>query len=342
MPVIKTSKLVTIDRHIVEQENLHPSATGEFTKLMHDLTFAFRLISSNVRRAGLNDILGLTENVNIHGERVRRLDLYANEVINKTMNHNGNLCVMASEESVEMIHIPNEYPKGKYVLVFDPLDGSGNIDVSITIGSIFGIYRRRDPSRRDNGNLEDILQPGYNLVAAGYILYGSSTVLVYTSGNGVNVFTYDPTIGEFLLTFESITIPKFGSFYSCNEGNQYKWSKEVNNYINYIKTPDPKRGTPYNQRYIATAVADVHRIIHYGGIYLYPAEINKPEGKIRLVYEANPLSFIIEKVGGKSTTGAQSILSVEPTSIHQTVPFFVGSPDNIDDLLMFLDGKEPV
>ncbi len=341
MAVIKTSKLLTIDRHIVEQEGLHPAATGEFTQLLHDLTFAFKLISSNVRRAGLNDILGLTENVNVHGERVRRLDLYANEVINKTMSQGGHICVMASEESVDLIRISNDNPKGKYVLVFDPLDGSGNIDVSITIGSIFGIYKRRDPARKDGGNLEDVLQPGYNLIAAGYVLYGSCTVLVYTTGNGVNVFTYDPLIGEFFLTHKDITIPHYGSSYSCNEGNNLKWSEEVRNYIHYIKVPDKKRKTPYNQRYVASAVADIHRIIHYGGIYLYPGEKDKPEGKIRLVYEANPLSYIIEKAGGRSTTGKQSILGVEPKSIHQTTPFFVGSPENIEELLMFMEGRPP-
>ncbi len=335
--MIQTSKLITIDRFIAEQEHLHPDSPGMFTSLLRDITFAIRLITIEVRRAGLNDILGMTMNYNIHGEQIRRIDEYANEVIYKALDHNGHLCLMLSEENKEVLMIPKEYKKGSYVLAYDPLDGSTNMDVNITIGSIFSLYKRLDESSTDDGTIEDMLQPGYKQVAAAYALYGSSTIFVYSSGNGVYVFTYDPTIGEFLLTFENLRIPKKGYHYSCNEAHFNRWDKNVQDYLNYIKNPDNNDGVSYTQRYIATAVADIHRILHYGGIYLYPAEHNLPNGKIRLAYEANPLAFIIEQAGGRAITGNGRILETIPHSIHQTVPFYVGSPDNIDELERFLN-----
>jgi fructose-1,6-bisphosphatase I len=341
MPSISTTKLITLDRHISNEEKLHPDATGELTLLLHDISLAIRLIAREVRRAGLSDILGLTENINVHGEQVRRLDEYANDVINRAMDQGGHLCVMASEESEGIIGISPKIQKGKYVLAFDPLDGSTNIDVNATIGSIFSIHQRLDPHSTEDGTVLDILQPGYKQVAAAYVLYGSSTLLVYTTGHGVNAFTYDPTLGEFFLTFENMKIPNSGRIYSCNESNYYKWDKAIQQYITYLKTPSEHVEQPYTMRYIASAVADIHRMLIYGGIYLYPPDTTKPGGKIRLVYEANPLAMIIEETGGKATTGTRRLMDIVPESIHTTVPFYVGSPDNIDELIKFLRGEHP-
>jgi fructose-1,6-bisphosphatase I len=337
MAVQSPPKLITIDRHINEEQDLHPEATGEFTFLLHDFTFAIRLIEREIRRAGLTDILGLTENMNVHGEAVRKLDQFAYEVIYRAMDHNGNLCVMACEESEDLMKIPERYPKGKYVLVFDPLDGSSNIDVNITLGTIFGFYKRLDPTLRTDGTEEDVLQPGRKLVAAGYVLYGSSTVMVYTTGHGVNVFTYDPTVGEFLLTKRHLKMPKWNNQYSVNEGYYYKWDSKFQKYIDFIKTPSPDKKRPYSLRYVGTAVADVHRVLHYGGIFMYPADKSHPNGKLRLIYEANPLSFVIEQAGGKATNGEIDILDIVPTSIHQRTPLFIGSEDNVNELMEFLN-----
>lgn len=338
MPIFSASKLVTVDRHIVEEEEMHPEATGAFTSLLHDLTFAMRIIAREVRSAGLNDILGITEDINVHGEKVRKLDKYANEVIFRALDHSGHLCAMVSEEAEDIIYIPKKFKKGNYVLVFDPLDGSTNIDVNITIGTIFSIYRRLKPNSGEDGTLEDVLQPGNRQVAAGYVLYGSSTILVYTTGNGVNIFTYDPSIGEFLLTYEKIKMPYRGIYYSCNEGNYNRWDARVKRYVDYLKTPSSDGTRPYSLRYIAAAVADIHRTLHYGGIYMYPADSLMPEGKIRLVYEANALAYIIEQAGGIATNGEMRLLDIKPKSIHQRIPFFVGSPYDMLELDAFLKG----
>jgi len=294
--MIKISRLVTLPQYILEEEKLHPSATGEFTSLMHDLTMSMRMIAWEVRRAGLNDILGLTENTNVHGEQVRKLDEYSNDLIRRAMDHGGHLCVMASEESDGMIKIPRRYKKGKYVLIYDPLDGSGNIDVNITIGTIFSIYKRVDENSKRAGSLKDILQPGYKQEAAGYFMFGSSTILAYTSGHGVHVFTYDPSLGEFIMTFENLKTPKRGSYFSTNMSYKNYWNDGMREYIDYLQTPTGDGKRPYQFRYIATSVADIHRIINYGGIYLYPENSIRPEGKIRLLYAINYLSINEEQL----------------------------------------------
>lgn len=337
--MISTTKLITIDRYITMEEGIHPEVTREFIAILHDLTFAIRIISAEVRRAGLNDILGLTRNINIHGEKVAKVDEFAHAVIVRSMEYGGHVCTMASEESTGIIHISPEFEKGKYVLCFDPLDGSTNIDTNITIGSIFSLYRRLDTNANDDGSEKDILQPGYKQVFAGYALYGSSTIFVYTTGRGVNVFTLDPTLGEFLLTKENIKIPQKGNLYSCNEANYNKWHTNIKKYLNYIKSNSEDNFRPYYMRYIATAVADIHRMFRYGGIYMYPSEIDKPDGKIRLCYEANPMAFIVEQAGGKAITDNSRILDVIPTDIHQRVPFYLGSPENIDELMQFMNGN---
>jgi fructose-1,6-bisphosphatase I len=341
MPIITTNKLITIERHLAEQEHLHPEATGKFSHLMRDLTLAIRIIGREVRRAGLNDILGFTETTNVHGEKVKKLDEFANDTIFRAMDHGGHLCVMASEESDGLIKIPEHYTKGEYVLVFDPLDGSSNIDVNAPIGTIFSIYKRLEENAETDGILEDVLQPGTVQIAAGYALYGSSTALVYTTGNGVDVFTFDPTLGDFFLTVEKLMMPKRGRYYSINEGNSYKWSDELRAYVNYLKTPSHDNMRPYSARYIGTAVADVHRTLHYGGIFMYPADSDSPNGKLRLLYEVNPMAMLIEQAGGRATDGFKRAMEIVPTEVHQRAPIILGSEEDVLECESFLKGEHP-
>ena len=330
------SKIVTIQRHIIDEERIHPSATGEFSALLRDLTLAIKLVWREVSFAGLVDILGLTGEKNIHGEAVKKLDIFANERIIQAMDHGGHLCGMASEESDGIIPIPNKYPKGKYILVFDPLDGSSNIDVNINIGTIFGIYKRI--SEEGSPITEnDFLQSGRELLGAGYVIYGPSTVLVYSSGHGVHGFTLDPGIGEFLLSHENIIIPEYGSIYSVNEGNYENWNDGLKKYINAIKQENLPENKPFQARYIGSLVADFHRTLMYGGIFLYPNDKKRPEGKLRLLYELNPLSYLIEHAGGMAIDGKQNILDIIPKKLHQRSPVFIGSRKNIEELKNFLD-----
>lgn len=340
MPFLNTSKLITIERHISEEGAQHPEATGEFSRLLRDFTLALRILARDVRRAGLNDVLGMTDETNVHGERVKRLDIHANEVIFRAMDHGGHLCVMASEESEGLMAIPDEYHKGKYVLVFDPLDGSSNIDVNVSIGTIFSIYKRLDPMLDTPGVVEDVLQPGWKQVCAGYAMYGSSTQLVYTSGKGVDVFTFDPTIGEFLLTYEKIRIPKRGKIYSVNSGNAYKWQDGMRAYVTHLLQPSPDGTRPYSLRYVGTMVADIHRTLHYGGIFMYPSDSSAEHGKLRLLYEVNPMAFIVEQAGGRATDGTRRILEIQPESLHQRVPCFIGSSDDVLEAERFLRGEQ--
>jgi len=323
-------KGISIQRHIVEQERQYPQATGSLTGLLMDLTYAAKVISREVNKAGLVDILGLTGDKNIHGEEVKKLDEYANDKLIQAMDHGGHLCVMASEENDEIIPIPDKYPKGKYVLLFDPLDGSSNIDANVSIGTIFSIHRRK--TEDGEGELKDCLQKGRDQVAAGYIIYGSSTVLVYTTGQSVNGFTLDPSVGEFLLSHENIKTPAKGKIYSANEGNAKFWDEGTKKYISYLKEKDSATGRPYTLRYIGSLVADFHRNLLYGGIFLYPADYKdpkKPKGKLRLLYEASPLAFIVEQAGGMATTGKENIMDIEPTELHQKVPLIIGSKEDV-------------
>ncbi|MEK7698843.1 MAG: class 1 fructose-bisphosphatase [Planctomycetota bacterium] len=322
--------VVTIQRHIVEQERMFPKATGDFTGLLWDLTLAAKTISREVNKAGIVDIIGLTGESNVHGEAVKKLDVFANERICKAMEHGGHLSVMASEENEDIIPIPDKFPKGKYVLLFDPLDGSSNIDVNVSVGTIFSIYRRKTAG---NESLkEDCLRKGVEQVAAGYIVYGSSTMMVYTTGNGVHGFTLDPSIGEFLLSHENIQIPTKGKIYSINEGNANTWDEGTKKYIASLKESDSATGRPYSLRYIGSLVADFHRNLLYGGIFLYPADNKdpgKPKAKLRLLYEANPLAFIVEQAGGWASTGKERILDIQATELHQKVPLIIGSKEDV-------------
>ncbi len=333
----KPSKFMTLERHIIEEEEKHPEATGEFSGLLRAISLAAKLVWREVTKAGLVNILGTTDRMNISGDVIKKLDEFADQTIYRSLDHVGHLCVMASEESEGLMPLPSQYPCGKYVLVYDPLDGSGNIDANVTIGSIFSIFTRVTPSGA--GTMTDVLQRGDRQVAAGYVLYGSSMMLVYCTGHGVHGFTLDPSVGEFLLSHENIQIPPKGSIYSLNEGNAARWPEGMQRYVQYLKQEDPGTNRPYSLRYIGSLVADVHRTLLYGGIYSYPADANHPNGKLRLMYENNPLSFIVEHAGGAASDGKRRILEIEPESLHQRTPLFVGSPADVRMAEEFLAGR---
>jgi len=317
------SKLTTVQQHILDEERLHPEATGDFTQLLTSLIVAAKIISREVNKAGLVRILGETDNVNVHGEIVMKLDEFAQSTIYRTMGNCGHLCVMASEESEGIIPIPDGGKRGKYVLMFDPLDGSSNIDVNASIGTIFSIHRKI--TDKEDGCETDCLQRGDKQLAAGYFIYGSSTMMVYTTGNGVHGFTLDPSLGEFLLSHENIQTPARGKIYSINEGNLTKWDPGTRRYIECLKEDCKEQGHPYSLRYIGSLVADFHRNLLKGGIFLYPG----PKGKLRLLYEAAPLAMIAEQAGGAASTGDRRILDVQPASLHQKVSLIIGSREDV-------------
>jgi fructose-1,6-bisphosphatase I len=314
----------TLTRFLLEDQRRYPMATGDFTSLLVQVTTAAKIISREVNKAGLIDILGYQGVTNVHGESVQKLDQFANETFLRTVCHTGHLIGVASEEMENIYQIPGIYPKGKYVFVMDPLDGSSNIDVNISIGSIFAIYRR--VSTGSEATLGDFLQRGRAQVCAGYIIYGSSTMMVYTTGFGVHGFTLDPGIGEFLLSHENIQIPSRGSIYSINEGNADRWDDGIRSYVEHAR----KGGK--TARYVGSLVADFHRNLLKGGIFLYPSDHKNKNGKLRLLYEAAPLSFIIEQAKGKGIDGHQPILDIVPDHLHQRVPLIIGSPEDVEDV----------
>jgi fructose-1,6-bisphosphatase I len=336
---MSASQFMTIARHIFEEQSKYPGATGELSKLLHDLSLAAKVISLEVNKAGLVDIIGFTGHDNVHGEQVKKLDVYAHDMLVKAMDHGGHLCVMASEEEEDIIQIPQKYDVGKYVLLFDPLDGSSNIDANISIGTIFSIYRRTSPDGKP-GTMEDCLQPGVNQVAAGYVVYGSSTMLVYTAGAGVHGFTLDPAFGEFLLSHPNIQTPKKSKIYSINEGNYLYWHPGLKKYIKYLQEEDKSTSRPYSSRYIGSMVADIHRNLLYGGIFMYPADSRNPYGKLRLQYECNPMAFIVEQAGGRATNGKQRMLEIKPEKLHQRMPIFIGSEEDVKTVEKFMAEAE--
>lgn len=321
-------RFMTLERYITEQERKFPEATGELSRLLSDLAIAAKVISREVNKAGLVDIIGFTGETNVHGERVQKLDEYAHEMLFKAMDHGGHLCIMASEEEEDIIHIPPQHNLGKYVLLFDPLDGSSNIDANVSIGTIFSVYKRISPGDGP-GTIEDCLQPGYKQIVAGYVIYGSSTMFVYSAGTKVHGFTLDPSIGEFLLSHPDIKIPKKGKIYSINEGNYKYWHPGLKKYIKYLQDIDPDTSRPYSSRYIGSMVADVHRTLLYGGIFMYPADVRNKKGKLRLMYECNPMAFIVETAGGRASNGKMRILEVQPEALHERCPIFIGSEDDV-------------
>lgn len=327
----------TLDRHILERQRDIPGATGDFTGLFQAIALAGRMIAARVHKAGLSDVLGGVGATNVQGEDVQKLDVLANQILVRCVEAGGHVCVMASEENEDIIPIPEPYPKGKYVLMFDPLDGSSNIDVCMSIGTIFSIHRRVTPEGTA-GTARDCLQRGTEQVAAGYILYGSSTVLVYTTGDGVHGFTLDPLVGEFFLSHENIRLPRRGNTYSVNEGNTIKWDRPVRDWVAWLKTTEAPGGKPYKHRYIGTLVADFHRTLLKGGVFAYPGDEKNPSGKLRLLYECAPMAFIAEAAGGAASTGTGRVLEVEPEALHARVPFFVGSADDVADVERFVRG----
>ncbi len=327
--------VTTLGQFIIEKQSDFPYAKGELSRLLRDIGIAAKIVNREVTKAGLVEILGETGETNVQGERVKKLDVYANEQFISALKAGGECCAIASEENDEIIPIDTEISKNaKYVVAMDPLDGSSNIDVNVSIGTIFSIYRRTSLS--GPGTLEDFMQRGTEQVAAGYIIYGSSCMLVYTTGKGVNGFTLDPSIGEFCLSHPNMKTPEKGNVYSINEGNYLHFPDGVKKYIKYCQEEDKATSRPYSSRYIGSGVADIHRNLINGGIYIYPTTTKSPNGKLRLLYECNPLAFIVEQAGGKASTGLKRIMEVPIKELHQRTPLFLGSSDMVEVAMEFM------
>ncbi len=319
--------VTTIERFILDQEEKYPEATGELSNLLYDIALAAKIIASSMRRAGLVNILGSAGATNVQGEEQQKLDVFANQTMTNALNHTGRVCVMASEEDETIIPVPDNYPVGKYVVLYDPLDGSSNIDVNGAVGTIFSIYRR--VSMEGPGSLADVLQAGCKQVAAGYVIYGSSTMMIYSTGQGVAGFTLDPSIGEFLLSHPKIVTPRVGRYYSVNESNFARWSKAVQWAVRGFHGDRPEEIKGKNSRYIGSLVADFHRNLLAGGIFMYPADTRNTRGKLRLLYECSPMAFIAEQASGSATDGLRRILDIVPTELHQRTPLVIGSREDV-------------
>jgi fructose-1,6-bisphosphatase I len=329
---IVSRKVLTLDEFTIQQLRNFPHATGELSGLLRDIGLAAKRVNVEVNKAGLVDILGDAGAVNVQGEDVKKLDVFANNQFTGVLQHGISCAGIASEELDDFVAFDDAVSRNsKYVCLYDPLDGSGNIDVNVSIGTIFSVYRRVTPLGTPV-TLEDFLQPGNKQVAAGYMVYGSSTMLVYGTRRGVNGFTLDPSIGEFCLSHPDLKCPEWGKIYSVNHGNFFQYSKGVQQYIDACQRRTKDNGGPYTQRYIGSMVADVHRNLIKGGIFMYPGTIEKPKGKLRLLYESNPFAFIVEVAGGRATNGKERILDIVPTELHQRTPLFIGSKGMMDEL----------
>lgn len=331
------SKLITLQDFITDRQADFPFATGELSRILSDIAVASKIVARDVRRAGLIDtILGAQGEINIQGEEQQKLDVVADEQFIRVFESSGEVCGIASEENDDFLAFESESAKnGKYVILFDPLDGSSNIDVNVSIGTIFSIYRRVSPIGTP-ATIEDMLQKGTEQVAAGYVLYGSSTMLVYTTGRGVNGFTLDPSIGEFCLSHPDMKMPETGRLYAMNEGNIKICEQGLCDYISYCQEADATPSHPYSGRYIGSLVADFHRNMIKGGIYIYPDTTLNPEGKLRLLYECNPLAFIAEQAGGLATTGRKRVMEIQPDRLHQRVPYYTGSKQMVEKAMSLL------
>jgi len=329
------TKVTTLGQFIIEKQTDFPYAKGELSRLLRDIGIAAKIVNREVNKAGLVDILGDNGTTNVQGEGQKKLDVYADEQFISALRSGGECCVVASEEHDDCILIHSKISQhAKYIVCIDPLDGSSNIDVNVSVGTIFSIYRRTNVD--GPVQLEEVLQKGICQVAAGYVIYGSSTMLVYTTGKGVNGFTLDPSIGEFCLSHPDMVIPRQGILYSINEGNYIKFPQGVKDYIKYCQIEDPASSRPFTSRYIGSMVADVHRNLIKGGIFLYPTTSSHPQGKLRLMYECNPLAFIVEQAGGKATDGYRRIMDIQPASLHQRTPIFIGSTEMVEKVEEFI------
>jgi fructose-1,6-bisphosphatase I len=334
------AKGITVTEHILAMQKERPEATGAFTALLAELTVAAKIIAQKVNKANLTEDLGSMGSESVDEEHFQKLTEFANATIVNRVSHTGHLWCMASKKETDLIPIPPRYSKGDYILVFDPLGGISNIDVHIDVGTIFSILKKVDSG--DMSLMTSVLQPGHRQVAAGYFIYGSSTMMVYTTGSGVHGFTLEPRIGEFLLSHENIRMPEKGKTYSINEGNYYFWDEKVQNAVEYFKTPDIKTGRPYTLRYTGSFVADVHRNLLKGGIHMYPGDSRdpmKPHGKLMLMCEVSPLAFVVEQAGGAASTGSERVLDVQPQYLHQRVPVFIGSSADVSLAEEFMQGK---
>jgi fructose-1,6-bisphosphatase I len=338
---IEHAKIMTIERHILEEQRSHPEATGTLTSLLYDLALAGKVIASQTTRGGLAEILGKSGTTNVQGEDVMKLDDLADRMIYRLNDHTGRLAALASEEQEGVLPIPLDYPTGKYVLLYDPLDGSSNIDYNVSIGTIFAIYHRK--TETGPGTLEDCLQKGRDLVVAGYLIYGASTMLVYTSGMGVHGFTLDPTVGEFLLTHPNIRIPDKAKYYSVNQGYEKYWTEGIKRFTKYLQgdSPDPDGNFAkgLSLRYIGSMVADFHRNLLGGGIFYYPADSKDARyqhGKLRICYEGAPMAFITEQAGGTSSNGSRNLLDIQPDNLHQRTPMFIGNRELVEKAEEFI------
>ncbi len=334
-------KVITLNEFIIEEQKGFPYATGELSSLLRDIVFAAKLVNREVNKAGLVDILGTTGSSNASGEEVKKLDVFAHEQFVNSLRTSGECCGVASEESQDFLSFDNERAKNaKYVVCIDPLDGSSNIDVNVSIGTIFSILERKSVS--GPCVLEDFLQSGFRQVAAGYVVYGAATLLVYTTGDGVNGFTLDPSIGEFCLSHPNIKIPEKGKIYSINESYRARFADSVNEFVDYCKVEDKASNRPYSCRYIGSMVADFHRNLLKGGIFMYPAMSTHPNGKLRLLYECNPMAFIIEQAGGLATSGEQRIMEITPHKLHQRTPIFIGSKEMVYKVVEYINQEKLV
>ncbi len=327
---------ITVTEHLLVHQKASPMATGRFTRLLNELILAAKIISREVNKAGLVNILGMTGDTNVQGEEVQKLDELANSILIYRMQRAGFLCAMASEENADLIEIPSKFAQGDYILLFDPLDGSSNIDVNVSIGTIFSIFRR---THKDGPvYMAEVLQKGENQVAAGYFIYGSSTMMVYTTGSGVHGFTLDPSVGEFLLSHPNITTPEQGKVYSVNESYWDYWDEPTQKCVQSFKSSNNRRGKPYSMRYIGSLVSDFHRNLLSGGVFMYPKDNRDPKkssGKLRLMCEANPLAYVVEQAGGAASNGQKRILDIEPHELHQRVPLFIGSKYDVEQAVSF-------
>jgi fructose-1,6-bisphosphatase I len=318
------SGIKTLGQFIIEKQADFPYAKGELSRLLRDIGIASKIVNREVNKAGLVDILGAAGTMNIQGEGQQKLDVYANTQFISALTSGGECCIVATEEEDEFVKIDSPVSKNaKYIVCIDPLDGSSNIDCNVAVGTIFSIYRRK--STNGEATLQDVLQKGTEQVAAGYVIYGSSTMLVYTTGKGVNGFTLDPSIGEFCLSHPNMKIPPNGNIYSLNEGNYVHFPEGVKKYLKYVQVEDAATNRPYTSRYIGSMVGDIHRNLIKGGIYIYPTTARSPNGKLRLLYECNPMAFIVEQAGGVASDGFNRILEIEPTELHQRTAIFIGS-----------------